>query len=65
MLFTQYLVKGMKGAADTDKDRIVTAKEIFTYVSKHVSERTHKKQNPVNLGKFNGDMHIFNWNPKK
>lgn len=63
--FTQYLIKGMKGAADTDKDRIITAKEIFSYVSKNVSERTHKKQNPVMWGKFNDDMHIFNWNPKK
>lgn len=63
--FTQYLIKGMKGAADTDKDRIITAKEIFTYVSKNVSERTHQKQNPVMWGKFNDDMHIINWNPKK
>lgn len=63
--FTQYLIKGMKGAADTDKDRIITAKEIFSYVKKNVSERTHKKQNPVMWGKFSDDMHIFNWNPKK
>lgn len=63
--FTQYLIKGMKGAADTDKDRIITAKEIFTYVSKNVSYRTKKKQNPVMWGKFNDNMHIFNWNPKK
>lgn len=63
--FTQYLIKGMKGAADTNKDRIITAKEIFNYVSKNVSERTHKKQNPVMWGKFNDDMHIINWNPKK
>lgn len=63
--FTQYLIKGMKGAADTDKDRIITAKEIFTYVSKNVSERTHRKQNPVMWGKFNDGMHIFNWNQKK
>ena len=63
--FTQYLIKGMKGAADTDKDRIITAKEIFTYVSNNVSTRTHKKQNPVMWGKFSDDMHIINWNPKK
>lgn len=63
--FTQYLVKGMKGAADSNKDRIVTAKEIFTYVSEKVSGRTKNKQNPVMWGKFNDDMHIMNWNPKK
>lgn len=63
--FTQYLIKGMKGAADINKDRIITAKEIFSYVSKNVSERTHSKQNPVMWGKFNDNMHIFNWNHKK
>lgn len=63
--FTQYLIKGMKGAADTNKNRIITAKEIFTYVSKKVSERTNGKQNPVMWGKFNDNMHIMNWNPKR
>ena len=63
--FTQYLINGLKGAADTDSDRIITAKEIFTYVSAKVSERTRKKQNPVMWGKFNDNMHILNWNPKR
>ncbi len=54
--FTQYLIKGLKGAADTDSDRIITAKEIFTYVSAKVSERTRKKQNPVMWGKFNDNI---------
>ena len=63
--FTQYLIKGLKGASDTDSDRIITAKEIFTYVSAKVSERTRKKQNPVMWGKFNDNMHILNWNPKR
>ena len=63
--FTQYLIKGLKGAADTDSDRIITAKEIFTYVSAKVSERTRKKQNPVMWGKFNDNMHILNCNPKR
>ena len=63
--FTQYLIKGLKGAADTDSDRIITTKEIFTYVSGKVSERTRKKQNPVMWGKFNDNMHILNWNPKR
>ena len=63
--FTQYLIKGLKGASDTDSDRIITAKEIFTYVSAKVSERTRKKQNPVMWGKFNDKMHILNWNPKR
>ena len=42
--FTQYLEKGMKGAADTDRNRIVEAKEIFTYVAQKVAQATHDKQ---------------------
>lgn len=63
--FTQYLLKGIKGAADTNGDRIITAKETFTYVSTNVVERTQGKQHPVMWGKFNDNMHIMNWNPKR
>lgn len=61
--FTQYLVNGIKGAADINGDRIITARELFTFVSTKVSERTQREQNPVMWGKFNDDMHILNWNP--
>lgn len=63
--FTQYLVRGIKGAADKNGDRVVTAREIFDFVSANVSERTQKQQNPVMWGRFSDDMHIMNWNPKK
>lgn len=63
--FTQYLLKGMKGGADADGDKIVTARELFVFVSSKVSERTNQQQNPVMWGKFNDDMHIMNWNRKK
>lgn len=63
--FTQYLLKGMKGAADADANRIVTAKELFTYVSTNVAERTNDKQHPVMWGKFNDNMRVMNWNAKK
>lgn len=63
--FTQYLLKGMKGAADTDGNRIVTAKELFTYVSTHVAERTNGRQHPVMWGKFSDNMRVMNWNARK
>lgn len=63
--FTQYLIKGLKGAADANADRIITAKEIYTFVAAKVSERTAKKQNPVMWGKFNDQMHLMNWNPQR
>jgi hypothetical protein len=35
-LFTYYLLKGLKGAADADEDRWVSIKEMYEYVSQHV-----------------------------
>jgi len=35
-LFTYYLLKGLKGAADTDEDNWVSIKEMYEYVSQHV-----------------------------
>lgn len=63
--FTQYLVRGLKGGADTNRDRIVGAKEIFDFVSAKVKTATHDKQHPVMWGRFSDTMHILNWNPAK
>lgn len=57
--FTQYLLKGLKGEADKNNDRVVTAREIFNYVSAKVKERTKRKQNPVMWGRFRDDMRLF------
>lgn len=59
--FTTYLVKGMKGAADTDNNRIVTAYELFNYVHNMVEEVSGGKQHPVMWGKFNSAMPVIRW----
>lgn len=63
--FTQYLLLGIKGAADQNADRIITAKEIFTYVAQNVAERTNGRQHPVMWGRFNDNMRVMNWNAAK
>jgi uncharacterized caspase-like protein len=45
-VFTYYLLKGLKGEADTNHDGIVTAGEIFTYLQRVVPEATGGQQNP-------------------
>ncbi|MDE3224140.1 MAG: caspase family protein, partial [Nitrospirota bacterium] len=37
-LFTHYLLAGLSGEADADKDKLVTLKELYPYVRDHVSE---------------------------
>lgn len=55
-VFTTYLLRGLRGNADENKDCKVTAKELFTYVSKGVIYKTNQKQHPVMWGKFDDNM---------
>lgn len=45
-VFTYYLLKGLQGAADSNKDGTVTAAEIFNYVERSVHDATAGNQNP-------------------
>lgn len=65
-LFTHYLLRGLKGGADADHDRIVTASEIYAFVKVRFVQAAGKKaQNPVMWGKFSNNMPIINWNPRR
>lgn len=59
--FTAALKRGLRGGADENRDRIITAKELFTYVSKKVHNSTHDKQHPVMWGRFDDDMPVLKW----
>jgi uncharacterized caspase-like protein len=62
--FTYFLIAGLKGGADVNKDRYVTAKELFTFVNPKVKSYTKGGQVPVMWGKFDDNMIIFNWKKK-
>lgn len=58
-VFTYYVVKGMEGEADDDRDGQVTAVEITEYVRKNVREATRGKQTPrSDRGSFDPEMLI-------
>ena len=59
--FTTYLGKGLQGAADANRDRTITAKELFEYVHKGVIELSFGAQHPVMWGNFPDDMTIMKW----
>jgi uncharacterized caspase-like protein len=48
--FTYYIIKGMKGEADSSGDKYVTLAELFLYVKEKVAQATSGKQVPVILG---------------
>lgn len=60
--FTKYLVRGLKGGADDNRNRIVEAHELFRFVSEKVAAATKDRQHPVMWGRFNDAMHLMNWN---
>jgi uncharacterized caspase-like protein len=44
--FAYYLIKGLKGAADRNRDNTITLEEIFPYVKANVMNFTDNKQTP-------------------
>lgn len=59
--FTSCLQKGLRGGADANKDRTITAKELFDYVSKGVRRLSFDKQHPVMWGRFDNNMAVMKW----
>lgn len=59
--FTNYLLHGLGGKADSNGDRKITAKELFNYVSTGVTQLSKGKQHPVMWGKFPDDMVIVKY----
>lgn len=59
--FTEYLKKGLGGNADVNRDRTITAKELFDFVSKGVAEISDDKQHPVMWGNFDDKMPVMKW----
>ena len=60
-MFTAALLRALRGGADVNLDRLITAKELFDFVSQNVKEKSHDKQHPVMWGKFDDNMIIMNW----
>lgn len=64
-VFTYYLLKGFLGPADVNHDKVITAFEIYNYVSKYMVEYTTKKhpnekpQTPMMFGTFSKDLPII------
>ena len=60
-LFTIFLERGLRGGADKNRDRQITAREIFDFVHNGVTEASGGKQHPVMWGKFDNNMTIIKW----
>ena len=63
-LFTIYLERGLRGGADVNRDRTITARELYDFCHSGVIKDSKGKQHPVMWGKFSGDMPIIVWQTK-
>ena len=59
--FTACLLRSLKGGADVDRNRIITAKELFKAVSKGVKDLSNDRQHPVMWGNFSDNMPVMVW----
>jgi hypothetical protein len=55
-IFSHFLIRGLKGSANMNGDKIVTVSELFTYVSENVRFYTNGVQNPVVFGSYDVNM---------
>ena len=61
-IFTYYLVQGLRGAADLDRDGIVLLQELYQYLEQQVSQRSRAvggNQHPVIKGELEGTLPLF------
>jgi hypothetical protein len=57
-VFTYYLLSGLKGEADTDRNGLVTIRELFLHVSSRVREYTAGAQTPVLTGDYDDNLPV-------
>ena len=59
--FAACLIRALKGGADLNHDRMITAKELFSAVSSGVKSLSNDRQHPVMWGNFDGNMPVMVW----
>ena len=57
-IFSHFLVRGLKGEADDDTDKIITIEEIFNYVHQNVRLYTGNIQTPTLTGDYDDKMPV-------
>ena len=57
-IFSHFLIRGLKGEADANKDKIVGIQEIFNFVSEKVTTYTGNAQTPTLSGDFDPNMPV-------
>lgn len=57
-VFSHFLIRGLKGEADLDHNKIVSVQELFDFVDGNVRAYTMNRQSPVIKGDYDGKMTV-------
>ncbi|MFH1982299.1 MAG: caspase family protein [Pseudomonadota bacterium] len=57
-VFTYYLLQALSGAADTNRDGLISVDEVYAFVSAKVPSATGQDQHPVKKGSFEGQLYL-------
>ncbi|MBI1224876.1 MAG: peptidase C14 caspase catalytic subunit p20 [Bacteroidetes bacterium] len=57
-VFSHFLIRGLKGEADKNGNKIVTVQELFDFVDENVRAYTMNRQSPVIKGEFDPNMTV-------
>jgi hypothetical protein len=57
-VFSHFLIRGLKGEADANADKIVTIQELFSFIDKNVREYTGDRQTPLIKGDYDFNMTV-------
>jgi hypothetical protein len=57
-IFSHFLIKGLKGNADKDGDKLINITELYNYVAANVKSYTANAQNPTITGDYDKSMPV-------
>jgi uncharacterized caspase-like protein len=57
-VFSHFLIRGLKGEADVNKDKIVSVEELFNFIYSKVRDYTGNRQSPVIKGNYDPKMPV-------
>ncbi|MFM9948377.1 MAG: caspase family protein [Saprospiraceae bacterium] len=57
-VFSHFLIRGLKGEADADRNRVVTLYELFKFIDENVRTYTGNRQSPVIQGNYDPNMTV-------
>ena len=57
-VFSHFLIRGLKGEADVDKNKIVTIGELYDFINTNVRSYTGNRQSPVIKGTYDPKMPV-------